>query len=224
VRVTRNRWVIVAVVSGLALVWFAVSWEPGTRSVKPEPELPSVQEPAPAGRNAAPAQTAPNAPPTRAPGEPASTTPNAEPTPLPNQEHNANSAAKIRAPERSGPVDELKQLFGSEPRASGATSIESTIEAPFRRPEVPAGLFKSVICRTTVCKVETRWSPDGAQGFLAAVMRLVMAPTGERGAFEQNLGISPEGEAGPDGSRAIDVYLKRSAPATQPAAEPPTRR
>ena len=46
---------------------------------------------------------------------------------------------------------------------------------------------------------------------MSALMRVVMEPNGERGAFDHNLGISPEGEQSPDGSRAIDVYLRRIA-------------
>ncbi|HEX4351847.1 MAG TPA: hypothetical protein VHZ95_03015 [Polyangiales bacterium] len=117
-------------------------------------------------------------------------------------------SANVAAPGRSGPVDEWKQLFGSEPRASAAVGAESAIEAAFRRPEVPAGLMKSVMCRSTVCKIETRWSPDRAAGFMVALMQLV-APPQAKATFDHELGISPEGEADADGSRAIDVYLKQ---------------
>jgi hypothetical protein len=210
---------MVAVAFGVALIWFAVSWQPSRTAEEPEPEPSNPLVLAPAGRPAPAAPAAPTAPAAHVPEAPASAAPTTEPTP--STEPSADPNPRIRTPERSGPVDELKQLFGSEPRASGAASVEATIEAPFRRPEVPAGLLKSVICRTTVCKVETRWTPAGAQGFMASVMRLVMPPTGEPAAIDRNLGISPEGEASPDGSRAIDVYLRRSAAL---APEQPTQR
>lgn len=124
----------------------------------------------------------------------------------------------MEPPERSGPVDDYKQKFASEPRASGGARLEATIEAQFRRPEVPADVLKSAICRTTVCRIETRWSPDSAQGFLSAVMRLVMDPSGTPTAFAQEVAIEPEGEPGPDGRRAINVYVKRAeTPAAPPA-------
>jgi hypothetical protein len=122
-----------------------------------------------------------------------------------------NAEPKIPAPERSGPVDELKKRFTSEPRASASARVESAIEAHFRRPEVPAGLLESVLCRTTVCRVKTRWSPERAQGFLSATMLLVTEPAGDQAGFDPNVGISPEADPAPDGSRAIDVYVLLSA-------------
>jgi hypothetical protein len=111
------------------------------------------------------------------------------------------------APQRSGPVDALQQAFASEPRASSAVSAESAIEASFRRAEVPRTLLKSVLCRSTVCKVETRWSPERASGFMVAFMQLVVQPQ-EQHTFDHELGVAPEGEPDADGSRAVTVYVK----------------
>lgn len=217
---------MVAVIAGAVLVWIALTWNP-TQRIEPTPA------PAPIAPAAAPPSApAAAAPPPANPGEakpapanpqPATAQPAAPeqaPTPAPNG---------LEAPQRSGPVDEYKQLFASEPRASTANDMESRIEGPFRRPEVLPGLFKSVMCRTTICRIETRWSQDRAAGFLAALMRVVTDRSAEQGVMNQGVAISPEGEAGPDGSRVIDVYLKRlpagehspSVPVNPPASTAP---
>ena len=83
---------------------------------------------------------------------------------------------------------------------------------------MPSGLLKSVLCRQTVCRIETRWTPARGIGFMSAFTRLLMTPPGTEPPklFDPNLGVSPEGEAGADGTRAVDVYLARLPP-TDPA-------
>ncbi|HKU41286.1 MAG TPA: hypothetical protein VJR89_24150 [Polyangiales bacterium] len=198
---------------GVALVWWVPldrGAEPSTSGATPNPApIPSEQRVASPAANTAPAtQTAtPAAPPAAA---------NTEAAPKASAESPANTDSEIPTPVRVGPVDELKRAFESEPRASGAARFEAVIEAQFRRAETPAGLLKSVICRTTVCRVETRWSPQRAEGFMGAFMRL-MDPEGAASLFDADLAISPEADVGPDRSQAIDVYLKRVA-SSGPAA------
>jgi hypothetical protein len=148
------------------------------------------------------------------PAEPPANAPSAEPAPPPQAppaEQAAPTAAdQIPAPERTGPVEELKAAFESEPRDSNATEAESAIQAAFRRPEVPSGLVKSVLCRTSVCKVETRWTPAGAAGFMGAFMNLVASPEGASNRmFGPEIAVAPEGAPDTNGERSIDVYLKR---------------
>ena len=209
----RNPWLLIgAVALCAALVWIVLGWNPpketGDTDVAPaEPEAPP-STPTPPPATAAPA---PSEQPT-APSEPAPATPAQAADPASAQAPAEEVQETIPAPTLIGPVDELKKSFENEPRASGSRALEASIEATFRRPEVPAGLLKSVLCRTTVCRIETRWSPERGQGFLSAAMNLVANPGGEPTPFDPNLGISPEGEPDADGTRAIDVYLKRSAP------------
>ncbi|HTU62250.1 MAG TPA: hypothetical protein VMF89_27515, partial [Polyangiales bacterium] len=113
-------------------------------------------------------------------------------------------------PVRTGPVEALEAAFASEPRDSNATEPESLIQTAFRRPEVPNGLLKSVLCRRSVCKVETRWTPAGAAGFMGALMNLVASPDGTPSRkFDHEIAISPAAKPDTNGELAIDVYLKR---------------
>jgi hypothetical protein len=83
------------------------------------------------------------------------------------------------------------------------------IQEAFRRPEA-TGLLKGVLCRSSVCKVETRWTPARAAGFMGAFMNLVASPDGAPSRkFDHEIAISPEGAPDTNGERAIDVYLKR---------------
>src|SRR4029077_6804040 len=101
--------------------------------------------------------------------------------------------------------------FASEHRDSAAANAESAIEAAFRRPEFPAGLLKSVRWRASVCKVETRWTPARAIGFMGAFMHLVASTDGEPPPqFDHDLAIAPAAAPDRDGSLAIDVYLQRT--------------
>jgi hypothetical protein len=75
-------------------------------------------------------------------------------------------------------------------------------------------LLKSVQCRATVCRVETRWTSERAVGFMAAFMGLVLPKEGEAPPpFSQNLAIAPADKPDTDGSLAVDVYVERIKPA-----------
>ncbi|HKU41908.1 MAG TPA: hypothetical protein VJR89_27310 [Polyangiales bacterium] len=204
---------LAAVVIGAVLVWWITlgfGGESSDSSAAPVAAPMPSEETAvsPAAPNTAPATQA--ATPSERPA-PANT----EASPNPSGESQASSGVPIPAPVRSGPVDELKRAFESEPRASTGARIEAAIEAQFRRADIPAGLLESVMCRTTVCRVETRWSPERAEGFMGAFMRL-MQPEGTASLFDEKLAISPEADVGPDRSQAIDVYLKRAAASAPP--------
>jgi hypothetical protein len=203
-------------VLGVIVVWFAVRWDAGERRAEPAAEVPLAAPPEPAGPAPEPAEPAtpePAAPPASAPAAPS---PQPAPTPAPNEAPSAHAAPSMVAPTRSGPVDELKQQFASTTRDAAAASFEKRIETAFHRPEVPDGLLRSVKCRATVCRVETQWSSDRAQGLMVALMDLITRPATEPDAFDRGIAISPEGEPSADGSRAIDFYLKRAAAPAQP--------
>jgi hypothetical protein len=204
-RVKRGHWIVAVVALGAALMWFAAAQSNSGQlgPVETGPETPSSAATTPVARE--PAEPEPAAEPEpEAPGTPAA--PSAQPA-SPSEQPTQPAPSGPTAPQRSGPVDALQQAFASEPRASSAVSAESAIEASFRRAEVPRTLLKSVLCRSTVCKVETRWSPERASGFMVAFMQLVVQPQ-EQHTFDHDLGVAPEGEPDADGSRAVTVYVK----------------
>lgn len=114
-------------------------------------------------------------------------------------------------PERNGPVDEYKALYARESRDSTALSAERDIEAAFRTKHIPPGLLESVVCRSSVCRVRTRWSPDHAEGFMMALTALLIVdPTGETAPrFDSILAIDPESDPS-DRSQQVAVYFKRN--------------
>ncbi|MEY4580430.1 MAG: hypothetical protein RL701_5133 [Pseudomonadota bacterium] len=189
-------------------MWLAVGVDVGTTHQRAEPIAGqrSARNPI-AGQAAAPTAAEPT---TAAPTQPPTPTPAEQQPPSADTTAEANPAdtAPIPAPSRSGPVAELKALFATEPRPSAAARVETIIEAQFRRNEVPSGLLKSALCRSTVCRVETRWSPQRAEGFMSAFMHLMTDPPTESTVFDPQFAISPEGEPGADGSQAIDVYVR----------------
>ena len=216
VHVNRTYWISAAVVAAAALAWSLVirppedDLSPGSSSPALGTDFQAEPEPGPARepQREAPQPAEPAAPSEpAAPAEPAAAAPQApEQAPAAPEEH-----THLTAPERTGPVDELRALYENEPRNSAAPDTESKIAEVFRNPELPGGLVKSVLCRTTVCKVETRWNPERGIAFMGGFMRLVVEQDGQPPAFEHNLAIQP-GESEADGSQKIDVYLKRAAP------------
>jgi hypothetical protein len=198
----RAHWIVAVVALGAALMWLAAAHFNRGRPRRTEDGPDTSSSPATDAVVIGPAE--PAQPAAAEPQAPAAATPSTQPASPIEQP----TPAGPRAPERSGPIGGLEQSFASEPRASSAVGVESAIDAVFRRPEVPRALLKSVMCRSTVCKIETRWSPERAAGFMVALMQLVTQSQGEQRVFDHELGIAPEGEPDADGSRAIVVYLK----------------
>ena len=214
-RVSRKTVAFLVVIAGLVLAW----WAAGTGA--PEPAAgPIAGSEALAVRelNAPPATAAPASP--SQPEAPAASARADEPAPTPAApKDNAQDEPHPLLPQRSGPIAELKALYGSEPRASASAQIESAIEAQFRRPEVPPGLLKSVVCRTTVCRIETRWTPERAEGFMSALMHMATEPAGEQAHFDNQIAIAPEEPDAVSGIRVVDVYARFSSGAQpQPSA------
>jgi hypothetical protein len=206
-QIRPSRWVFAAVLMSVVLLWFAVSWRSTAAHVESHREPPSRTPMTPTSI----AHEAPR--PTETPKAPTASTPQ---TSAPASA-TASPGATIPPPQRTGPVEELARAFATEPRASDASGIESRVAVPFQRADVPAGLLQSVLCRTTVCRVEASWSPERAQGFLAALMQLAAQPNGQPTEFDPQLAIAPAERASQGGSLAVTVYLRR---ATGPTAEP----
>jgi hypothetical protein len=210
----RNVGALIALVGGALLLWFALRWDAKSAAPQPAQETEtSASEP-----SAVPDSIAHEEP--RATAVPAPVAP----TPASTSQAKAQQPTSVAAPgqgipppQRTGPVDELAALFAKEPRASDASAIESLVTASFQRPGVPPGLLQSALCRTSVCRVQTQWSPERAQGFLAAVMQLVARPNGDPTDFDPHVAIEPAEASAAAGDRAVTVYLRRLA---EPSAEP----
>jgi hypothetical protein len=222
---TRNGWIAVALATTAALLWLVTSLGTGDRTSASDPagaEPAGGVEPALPEPDPQPAPAEPAAPPT-APTAPAPTEPAAPAAPAaPARPAEPPPEAQLPPPEKTGPVDELKARFASEPRDSSAGALEKHVEAAFRNDDVPAGLLKSVLCRRTVCRVETRWAPERAIGFMSAFTRLLMQAPGADvvRVFDSNLGISPESEPDANGVRSVDVYIARMPPTPTPEPAP----
>lgn len=211
--VKRNHVLLLMVALGAVVVWVATSWSPIEHDGAEAPE-PTAEQPEPPP--AAPAPATPATPPNQ-PAAPAAEAPQpsaATPTPAaPPEEPPSNKPTPLPPPQRSGRVDELEKRFSTEHRDSAAANAESAVETSFRRPEVQPGLLKSVQCRASVCKVETRWTTERAVGFMAAFMDLVLPKEGQSPPpFKQDLAIAPADKPDTDGSLAVDVYVERVKP------------
>jgi len=220
---TRTSWLVVAVALTAALLWVVTVWKTRDDGDHRADELEVELAPGAAPQPEAPAAPAPS-PTVAAPVEPAapSDVTRTEPTPAPGDPSQPPDETQLPPPEKSGPVDELKQQFASEPRDSGATVFEKQIETAFKSSDVPPQLLGSVLCHRTVCRVQTRWTPARAMGFMAAFTRLMMGPDGRpSGTFDGGIAVSPEGEADQHGELAVDVYLKRLTPEQQAAQREP---
>lgn len=197
------------------LLWFAVmpAARPETAGNPPasavheaaeeqgdEPATPAQPQAAPAP--AGPIQQPPTAAPALPPAAPAAL-PGSPPPPKPT----------TYRPVSSGPVAQLKQTFESEPRESNASVAEAKIQAAFRLPHVPAELFRSVLCRKTVCRVIVNWKAERATGEMVALMNLLRE-------FGSQVGYEPIGEMTPGGEQELHVYMTRS-PGLPPGALTP---
>lgn len=216
---TRNGWIVLAMVTTAGLLWFVATLKLGgdahaTQASRDEGEsfddAPLEQRP-PTQPEPTPTKPAPaNAPVPAA--DPAAPSPAPRPEPPP-------PTSQLPPPERTGPVDELAARFASESRDASASASEKAIEAAFISTDVPSSLLHSVQCRRSVCRVETRWAPDRAIGFMSAFTRLLLVPPGSTAprVFDSNLGIAPDGNVDASGARNVTVYVARLPP---PEPEP----
>lgn len=196
-----------AAVVVVILLW-RVAVDPGGTADEPVPVEPSPPPP--------PESPRPANPEPERPAQPAATETKrddratfASPSQAPAAPEQPHDLVPIPPPEATGPIAELKRAFETEPRDSAAQEPGSRIASEFKKSDVPAGLLKSVLCRKSVCKVETLWTPERAVGFMGTFMRL--SPE-----FGPNLAIDPHGPFDPQQELPIDVYLPRLGSGIQP--------
>jgi hypothetical protein len=208
---SRNAAAVGALVLVGGLLWLVTAW-PTPEDDRPDPLEPDALPSAAAVQPAAPAPVEIGSPP-QAP-EPLVADKAAPPEPpAMRQPHTPEN--DIFAKEQ-GPVADYKRLYETEPRDSNAHETESAIRAAFSNTDGSPDLFKSVLCRQTVCKIELRWSVERMGAYVAGITRATVG-------FMPSVAVAPGGPPGDDHVRPIDVYLKRKplaaeAPPSQPAA------
>lgn len=119
-----------------------------------------------------------------------------------------------------GPVAEYRAQYEREARDSKATDVEGAVKTAFGRSK-RADLLHSTSCHENICRVLIRWSPDRAQDYIQSVRWLALGtawPPGQAG-FESRLALASGSETDKDGSRIVELYLKRrsSEVARQPS-------
>jgi hypothetical protein len=214
---SRNAAAVGALVLVGGLLWLVTAW-PTPEDDRPdplEPEAPAEQpSPQPAAVPAEPAIGTPPKAPEPVAEKPAAAPP-AQPQPAqPMRQPHAPPDDDMFAKEQ-GPVAEYKQLYETEPRDSAANVTESEIRAAFSAADGAPDLFKSVLCRQTVCKLDLRWSNDRMGPYIAGITRAAA------GGFSPTVAVSPGGPLGDDKVRPIEVYIKRKPITTTELLPPP---
>jgi hypothetical protein len=108
-----------------------------------------------------------------------------------------------KPPLASGPVTVLRQAFERQPRdALWADDTEHTLRGLFGTADVPAELLSKAACRSSVCRVDVKWSPAQATAYVG-----VFEASSRLSGHE--LGIEPVGEVDEDGSQHVQLYVTR---------------
>ena len=200
---SRNASLAVGLVLIGGLLWVALAWPTAgvDERVDVQVEAPTP-EPAPQPTSA-PAQE----PVVKAPAPAAAAQPQAAPEPVSPPEPVLPPGVEPPLSREQGPVAEYKALFESEPRASSAIEVESSVKDAFVQPGMPVGMLKSVMCRQTVCKAQLKldWSSGNLGSYVAGVTRLMSN-------FTSPVAMSPQGTIDGDGVRSLDLYLKLRPP------------
>jgi hypothetical protein len=211
---SRNAAAVGALVLVGGLLWIVTAW-PTPEDDRPdplEPEAPVAQpSPEPAAVPAAPAIGTPPKQPERLAEKPPD--PPVQPQPAAPQPPPYAREEDMFAKEQ-GPVAEYKHLYETEPRNSAANETESALRGAFVAADGAPDLFKSVLCRQTVCKLDLRWSNERMGAYIAGMTRVAAS------GFSATVAVAPGGPIGDDKVRPIEVYIKRK-PTTSSEQSPP---
>lgn len=210
---SRNKMAALFVFVAAAALWLIVAWP---SAPAPEPRRAGASEAGAAADPIAPAPPPMAAENTRAgseaaaPPEPALAPPPTAPT---------AAASPRELPELiqgdQGPVAEYRKLFESEPRSSNADELEMQIRSAFPADDGAPEMFKSVLCRETICRIELRWSQDRRRAWMIGLSRLGRYPYKNAG-FQTPLALSPLDPPSKEGTRLVEVYMKRRPPGQEP--------
>ena len=198
-----QRWVVLGfVLARVAVSWALVVWP----TPAPEPASAHAGEPARAP-DSPPLAAAPTEPAPQRALEPLQATTD---EPVPSTAAPPPSAPRATDEEPplfehdTGPVAEYRERFASEPRDSAATDAEALIRDAFKPSDSPSPLFRSVLCRSSVCKLELRMRGDQLGAYVAAMARITQN-------FDSVLAVTRTAQR--DGEVSLEVYAKRLAPA-----------
>lgn len=208
-------WSVAIVVFAAVAMWLAVGW--------PSPDKAELPEPKEAAAEEAPAKTVA----LRA-LKPDAAAP--EPEEQPFDEPPAPAAPAAPQPPlgppgdmlagQKGPVEEYQALYDRQARDGAATEVEGAIGLAFKKSSRP-DLLHSASCHESVCKVLVRWSPDRTRDYLQSMRWLALGtpwPPGQPG-FDSQIAYTGASQNDKDGSRLVEVYLKRNPPGSpKPAA------
>jgi|GEM_PF-7046836 len=200
-----SRWWMVALAAVASiLVWAIATWPLPPEVDSAEDSAPEA-EPTPAAQ-ALPTPAAEYAPPPPAaepvPVEPAPTEPPAAAALEP-----ADKEATTVFTRENGPLAEYKAQFEKEPRDSAASDAEQVVRGAFDPKDSPAPVFRAVLCRETICRIETRFTAENMGAYVAAMTRMV------HWKFDGKLATERTSPAD-SGEVSVTVYAKRppSAP------------
>jgi hypothetical protein len=102
----------------------------------------------------------------------------------------------------NGPLAEYKQRFASEPRDSAAHDAEQALGDAFKSTDGRGQVFRSALCRETICRVEVRISTANLGAYVAAMARIVHQGFDSKLATERT-SLAEGGEV------SVFVYAKR---------------
>jgi hypothetical protein len=201
-----RTWSIGLVVFAAVAMWLVVGW-PARNESKPEAGEPREQlatagaaTPKPVSPPLAPKPDAVAPEPEEEAPAPAAAPPPG-PAPWPQGD--------ILAGDR-GPVAEYRAQYEREARDSKATDVEGAVRTAFGHSKRP-DLLHSTSCHENICRVLIRWSPDRAHDYIQSVRWLALGtswPPGQPG-FDSKVAIASGSESDKEGSRIVELYLKR---------------
>lgn len=201
-----SRWVLVALacVAGV-LLWVMATWPV-------PPELDTLEgtaeesEPAQVTQAAQPPASPPVAATTLGPSEPPPAAPEAPPAPAqPEPAESPEAEAEKIFSRENGPLAEYKAQFEREPRDSAASDAEQLVRGAFDPKDSAKPVFRSVLCRQSICRIETRFSAETLGAYVAAMTRMVHEKFDAKLATERT-SLAEAGEV------SVTVYAKRPPP------------
>lgn len=200
-----SRWVLVALsIAAGALLWMIATWPVEQEQFEDAADAVTTAEVPAAPPPPAPSAYAPP-PPAAEPERPGPAEPAPAPAPPPAAEQpelSAEAQADQVFIRENGPLAEYKAQFAREPRDSAASDAELLVRGAFEPKDGPRPVFRAVLCRETICKIETRIAMDSLGAYVAAMTRMVHGQFDSKLATERTSLV--EG-----GEVSVTVYAKR---------------
>jgi len=208
---SRKAVAAAALIAG-ALMWLVVSWPDSEQDSPSE----TRSEPLPSGSAAPPMAATDVDPP--APAQPTPTPTSAprhadEVPPVYAQPQEPARPNGLQLDRDLGPVEDYRRQYEAETRDNAAHEVETHIRSAFEHSRTP-DLFQSASCHESICKVLMRWSSARSRDYIGSVAWLGVGGHKLRGKpdFDGQLAVSPVSPQEADGTRLVELYLKRRSP------------